>query len=219
MAFENRISHIVRIYKDNDPTSDTWVDIERVDNFTVTSVHPDNTGLQSTDYSFDWSIFNPDDPENDMLTIQEPPSDGSDAGGFQLKTSSASPSSSDIGSSYTPPSSVTTIKIPLKSYINLQGGDLLYYVYFDNTENNENRKTHILRIYNREIPKDRLDGNGQPPRNAEDYFNLINGITPDQSQFIDVEVIDKYVLEHNRKHTYSAKNWFQNIDAILSESL
>jgi hypothetical protein len=193
MAFVKRESHIKRIYMNNDKNSGVWVDIERSDNFTVDTVHQDNAGGQSIDYSFDWDSFDPNHPNNDVLTIVQ--GDNPDA---------------SVGSK---------IKIPLRNYINVQIGSRLYYIYFDNTENNQVRKTHTNRIYNRAIPKDQLDQDGQPPRDADAYFALIQDIQPDEAQYIDVEVIDKYVLDQDRKHTYSEKDWAQNIDAIISEAL
>jgi hypothetical protein len=204
MAFEKRKSHIKRIYKDNDQNSSVWVDIERVDNFSVDTVHQDNAGGQGIDYSFDWDSFDPNDPNNDVLTIVQ----GDDP--QQQDGSSDSSGSSD---------STPKIKIPLRNYINVQISGRLYYIYFDNTENNQVRKVHTKTIYNRDISKDHLDQDGQPPRDAEEYFNLIQSIDPDKSQSIDVEVIDKYVLDQDRKQTFSEKNWVQNIDAIISEAL
>jgi hypothetical protein len=189
MIFTVRNSHIKRIYKDDDKDSDVWVDIERVDDFTVDTVHIDNAGGQKVSYSFEWHIFDPNDENNDVLTIENP--DDAD----------------------------TSIKIPLRNFVDVQYNDYLFHINFDNTENNGVRKTHTKKVYNHDIPEENLDNDRQPPREADTYKNVIKGIDKDESQYIEIEIIDKYVLNHNQGPNYSKKKWTQNIDAILSQSL
>lgn len=71
MANEGRITHITRIYQNDDPDSGTWIDVERIDQLTVIVA-----GRQRRTYQFDWdaiesgvaddhkTIADPHDPDN-----------------------------------------------------------------------------------------------------------------------------------------------------------
>ena len=73
-----RTSHIKRVFQNDDPDSDVWIDIERIDEFQrSTEVAADG---QASHWVFDWSSFDPDstpkkkiaDPSDDTNYIEVP---------------------------------------------------------------------------------------------------------------------------------------------------
>jgi hypothetical protein len=202
---DDRVSIIKRIYKDDDPKSGVWVDIERISKMTVTAPHPDNLGLQKIKYSFDWDKFDSDvehaaGQDTDYIEFKE------------ISDPNDPPTPGD-------PSSGTTIKIPLRRQLVIEDANNTYRLFFENHEDNKTRKVHTKRVYHYDIPDDQLDKDGQPPSDPTVYINLLTPDAKDDGQYIDVEIIDGHTLEQNKGQSYSKKNWAQDINSILSEAL
>jgi hypothetical protein len=195
-----RVSIIKRIYQNDDQSSGVWVDVERVVEITVTGQQVDGLGLQEVYYNFDWDSF------DSMVKATNPENEN-----VEYKELSEGDSSSDDTTS----SSGDTIKIPLRRKIDTD----VSHIYFSNGKDNETRKVHTKRVYHYDIPDDQLDANGQPPSDPETYKSLLTDDVKDETQFLDIEIIDGHVLEQNRGQKYSKQKWAQNINAILSEGL
>lgn len=68
-----RITHIKRIYQDDDPNSEVWIDIERIDRVSVIVA-----GRQRRIYNFDWdTIESGPVADKDKKTISDPHDDAS----------------------------------------------------------------------------------------------------------------------------------------------
>jgi hypothetical protein len=70
MANNDRITHIKRIYQNNNRDGDTWIDVERIDQLTVIVA-----GRQQRTYEFDWERFEAESDQNvrqDKKTIADP---------------------------------------------------------------------------------------------------------------------------------------------------
>ena len=193
-----RESHIVRIYQDNNPDSDVWVDIERLDRMTIVAPQAENCGLQEYKWEFDWDSFDPDSSAAEYKDLVDPNDKNN------------------------------KIRIPLKRTMFIYGQQQGYRYTLNNSKNNDVRRTHTNKIVHRDVPDSAMeDRTGraeivfgkQPPYDAQAYKDLIKNAEKDEDQYIKVEVIDKFVLRQNRGQDYSKKNWYQNVDAILSESL
>src|SRR4249920_289755 len=133
----DRVSRIVRIYQNDDSTSDVWVDIERPDSYTVTNPDPSNAGLQSSDYTYDWD--NAFDPKNTKLNHYKFISDPSDPDSVDQnapKPGDFGDPNNNLDGNDTGPDTLTgsTIKIPLRYKIDVQDAEYLYHFSFDNSK-------------------------------------------------------------------------------------
>jgi hypothetical protein len=163
----------------------------------VTAPHPDGYGLQTVHYSFDW----------DQFDSNVKAANGSDTDYIEFK---------EIAD---PNDESSTIKIPLRLQVVIKDANNSYRLFFENGEDNKTRKVHVKRVYGYDIADSQLDAQGQPPSDAKQYKNLLLDDIKNEGHYIDVEIIDKHVLEQNRGMTYSKKNWAQDINAILTEGL
>ena len=62
-----RITHVHRVFKDNDPESATWIDVERID-----ELHLIVSGTQRVHYVFNWDLMEADDYAGPVKTIANP---------------------------------------------------------------------------------------------------------------------------------------------------
>jgi hypothetical protein len=114
-----RISHIHRVYQNDDPDTEIWVDIERIDELQRQTTYAGDGQLSH--WTFDWSLFDPDNAPKKRIT--EPKND----------------------SNYIDVPLRDTYFV--RSTINGQAS--LYR--FINDETNKARDTHSRRIYHHEI--------------------------------------------------------------------
>jgi hypothetical protein len=178
-----RKAHIVRIYKDDDSESGTWIDIERLDEL----LYEEGSGFpwQQKRWQFDWLNFNPNesphkeikDPKNKDSTIKIPVRD--------------------------------RVRVMLGHERLVDGRYLTrwqeYIHTFVNDETNRKRKTQPRRIYHYDIPDSALDGDKQPPRAPDNYLGVIDPATRDKAKHVDVEVLETYLTVEGRQ--WQEKRW------------
>lgn len=199
-----RKSHIKRIYRDNDPTSDQWIDIERLDElrFVFKVKFPWHEYI----WTFDWDKFDPDGDNVTTKKIVDP------------KDDAKSPDN--------------VIKVPVRDMVLVQTGKeqkyQAYKHFFINTEGNDTRETHSRRIYHHDIDEAALDGKKNPPRDPEAYRNVLRD--QDQNQYIDVEIIEQFWTDEHESHdshgerkpgAWQKKKWVLDptIDPLLRDPL
>lgn len=159
------MSHVVRIYEDDDTTSDTWVDVERIDRL----VFDVGTGLayQRYVFTYDWSTFDPTDPNKAEIKKITKPDDES-----------------------------ITLKVPIRTAIALEAGAGLDYQRaahaYGNDPDNITRVVHTRRVDRYDLASDAIDRNGQPPSAMADYINAVQLASKDDSQFLLVEIIQEF---------------------------
>jgi hypothetical protein len=199
-----RKTHIKRIYKNDDPDTGLWVDIERIDELTYTS----GTGFaqQEKVWTFDWSGW---DPNGDGVTkkkIQDPNDD----------TNPNDPAAA-------------VIEVPVRDQLVVtQGAKEQYQQYthfFANDATNSSRETHSRRVYHYDVPDDQLDDNKNPPRDPQEYLNALGD--KDDSQYLEVEVLDAFTSNENENRdshgrlkpsAWQEKRWLvNNTDALLQD--
>jgi hypothetical protein len=169
-----RKTHIKRIYKNDDPDTGLWVDIERIDELTYTS----GTGFaqQTKVWTFDWSGFDPNGEGVTKKKIQDP-NDNTDP-----KDPAAA-----------------VIEVPVRDQLVVtQGANAQYQQYthfFANDASNSSRETHSRRVYHYDVPDDQLDENKNPPRDTQDYLNALGD--KDSSQYLEVEILDAFTTNEN----------------------
>jgi hypothetical protein len=151
-----RTSHIKRIYQNDDPESDVWIDIERIDELWRATEH--GSDGQESHWIFDWNSFDPSQAPTKRITDSQDNTNGIDV---------------PVRAGYFMRSSID--------------GQAAQYEFI-NDATNQARLTHSRRIYHHEIKVAYVDGDGNPPRDPEDYLNSLGD--QDQSQYVDVEVID-----------------------------
>ena len=165
-----RKTHITRIYKNDDPDTGLWVDIERIDELTYES----GTGFaqQTKRWKFDWSSFDPNGDGVSKKKIQDPNDD-------------RDPNDPDA----------SVISVPVRDKIVVtQGADQQYQQYnhfFVNDNTNSSRKTHSRRVYHYDVPDNQLDENKNPPRDPQAYLAALGA--KDDSQYVQVEIIDSFL--------------------------
>ena len=198
-----RKSHIKRIYKDNDPSNDTWIDVERLDELRFRS----KVGYQSREktWKFDWDSFDPDGVDHDgnaipYKAIQDP----------------------------NDPDNVVNVPARRMVYVT-EARDLKYQGYkhyFINDRSNSTRETYSRRVYHYDISADSLDENGDPPRDPSEYLNALGD--KDNGQYVEVEVLNRYwTNEHESRDshgnikpsTWQEKKWVLDVstDALLTD--
>jgi hypothetical protein len=191
-----RKTHIKRIYKNDDPDTGLWVDIERIDELTYTS----GTGFaqQEKVWTFDWSSFSPNGEGVTKKKIQDP-NDDSD------------PNDPDAA----------VIEVPIRGQIVVtQGAKEQYQQYthfFVNDKTNTSRTTHSRRVYHYDVPDDRLDENKNPPRDPQEYLNALGD--KDDTQYLEVEILDEFLTNENENRdahgqlkpsAWQEKRWLVN---------
>jgi hypothetical protein len=196
-----RKTHIKRIYKNDDPDTGLWVDIERIDELTYTS----GVGFaqQTKVWTFDWSSFDPNGDGVSKKKIQDP-NDNTD------------PDDPDAA----------VIEVPVRDQLVVtQGTGAQYQQYthfFANDASNSSRETHSRRVYHYDVPDDQLDENKSPPRDPEEYLNALGD--KDDSQYLDVEILDAFSTNENENRdshgqlkpsVWQEKKWLVNNTGVL----
>jgi hypothetical protein len=180
MADDGRRSHVVRIYKDDDPGSGVWVDVERVDKLTFET----GSGLLYEKYIFnyDWSVFDPEDPNTVEKKEIKNPNDDS-----------------------------LTIKVPIRRVATLEAGNGLTYQrashIYGNDPDNLTRVAHTRRVDHYDIPDNALDQDKQPPPDPTDYINAVDLNSKDDGQYIEVEVIARFISTSGAGLTWQKHIW------------
>ena len=188
---KKRKAHVVRIYQDNDVTSDVWADVERIDKL------PIETGkafkYRKLIYSYDWSehfeLGDPNaqlDPEFvEYKTIRPPDSDPNDDS--------------------------VVIKIPIRKKTRMKTGKNFHYqesIYkHENEPDNVERKVHTRRVAHYELADGAVDSKGQPPRDPKDYLNAVIANSRDEAQYADCEILEKFRTKTGKGFTYQEIVW------------
>lgn len=134
-----RKAHVIRIYKDDDPNSDQWIDIERLDELAFESGRGYQYRLKR--WKFNWDEFVPDDDDKKKIVDPENKDNFIEV-----------PVRGDV-------------YVEEASKAQFQG----YRYKFINDDTNQSRRTHSRRVYHHDIDKGRLDNSGQPPRDPNEY--------------------------------------------------
>lgn len=123
---DRRKSHIVRIYKDDDPDSDQWVDIQRLDELTFES--GSGTQYRKKVWKFDWDNFEVGKPGVDTKQIVDPNNENN----------------------------FIDVPIRTSVFVHeARGGQYQGRKFFYlNTDSNETRQTHSRRVYHHRIEED-----------------------------------------------------------------
>jgi hypothetical protein len=200
-----RKTHIKRIYKNDDPDTGLWIDIERIDELTYTS----GTGFaqQTNVWTFDWESFDPNGEGVTKKKIQDPNDD----------TNPDDPAAA-------------VIEVPVRGQLLVtQGAKEQYQQYnhfFVNDVTNSSRETHSRRVYHYDVPDDQLDENKNPPRDPQDYLNALGD--KDSSQYLEVEILDAFSTNENetrdshgrlKPSAWQERRWLVNnaSDALLHD--
>lgn len=176
MTEPNRIGRVKRFYQDNDHDSDVWIDVEIVDELILERGR--GPAYQKTRYKFLTR-------DSDKNTVRE------------TKTLTVK----------NPDDENTSVDIKITEALDIAGGVGPAYqrrhVIFDNGAKNDDRAVHIKRVIHNNIADEFLDENRNPPENAQDYLNAIIATDEqDFSQFLNVEVIDEFIIETGRGPAY-----------------
>jgi hypothetical protein len=192
-----RVAHVVRIYQDNDVTSDVWADVERIDKL------PIETGkgfkYRKLIYSYDWSEhFEFDDPTAPL-----------DPDFVEYKK--VRPPDSD------PNDDSTVIKIPIRKKSRMESGKGFDYQETVYTHENgadgeagDERKVHTRRVYHYDLSDGAVDEKGQPPRDPKDYLDAVQASSKDESQYVDVELLESFRTKSGKGYTYQETVWTLN---------
>jgi hypothetical protein len=211
-ATVTRKAHIKRLYKDDDPdtNSDIWIDVERLDELRF--VTKTNFPWQERVWQFDWDSFNPDGSDLDGNEIPRKP--------VQDPNDSSDPN--DPGAN--------VVWVPVRAMVFVNEGSNYkwqgYKHYFINDNSNFTRETHSRRVYHYDIPANQLDDNQNPPRDPQDYLNSLGD--KDKDQYLEVEILDRYWTNemegrdssgNTKAGTWQEKKWLINsdTDALLSD--
>jgi hypothetical protein len=210
---DKRRAHIFRIYKDDDQSSDTWVDIERID--AITFETGSGKDYRKWYYQYDWSKFDPKDH---------------DTAEYKYITNAADSVDGTVsGISTSPPTDGRDfIKVPIRKALTVESGKGMDFQRTKHThENGSNdkpdstRKTHKRKVSHYDLGKDALDAVGQPPKSTQDYFNALDGSSMDDSNSIEVEVLDEIITTTGSGFTW--RKWFWTLgsdaDAMLADPL
>jgi hypothetical protein len=83
------------------------------------------------------------------------------------------------------------------------------------------RKVHKRRVKHYDIPKDSLAEKGQPPTDPKEYFDALDAKSLDDSNFIDVEVIDELITTTGSGYTWRKWTWSlgSDSDSLLADPL
>ena len=188
-----RRSHVIRLYKDDDPESDQWLDIERLDELRFKS----GRAYQYRDkqWKFDWDNFDPESPTVTKKQIVDP-NDEDNFIEVPVRNS-----------------------IFVKEGRGTQFQDHRYK--FVNNNSNTRRQTHSRRVYHHNIQDEYLDDDGQPPSNPDDYLGVLG--EQDIDQYVEVELLDSYLTDQNENRdaqgklktgAWQDKKWLLNIEDV-----
>lgn len=204
-----RKSHIKRIFKDDDPTSDQWIDVERLDELVFISRR--QFPWREKHWRFDWDSFDPDGVDVDGKEIPK------------KKIKNPADAKDDDSS---------VIEVPIRAVVVVTTGKKNQYQeykqYFLSDDSSQFRETHSRRIYHHDLAEGAIDDGNNPPRNPDDYLNALND--QDEDQFVDVEIIDKFWTHekdsrgpHGERITaaWQEKKWLidSDTDQLLREPL
>jgi hypothetical protein len=191
-----RICHVVRFYQDDDPTSGTWIDVERLDQLNIET--GSGPTWKRTEFRFDWTDFDPNDPKQGYFKTIVNPNDPE-----------------------------VTIKVPVRHNILIDQGSGPDFqrtvIVFDSTETNESRLVYTRRVYHYEVPDtdpknplftyqpqyDRVNVAGP----VQYYKKVAAANAKDESQFLDVEVIDELTIEEEISGRESTDN--SNMNTVM----
>ena len=203
-----RKSHIHRIYKDDDPTNDQWIDIERIDELRYIS-HSRYPRRERV-WRFDWEDFDPKGLDIDGKPIPKKR--------IQDPTDDSNPNDANASVIEVPVRAVVYVTTAKKQQFQA------YKHYFINDDSNTTRETHSRRIYHHDITSESLDQGGNPPRDPETYLNALGD--QDSGQYLDVEILDKYWSKeresrdthgHIKPGNWQEKKWV--LDAVTDRLL
>lgn len=207
---DKRKAHIFRVYKDDDPSSDTWVDIERIDSLTFETGR--GMAYRKWYYSYDWGAFDPEDTETVAYKYITNPADGETSG------ISTSPPGDDRD----------YIRVPVRKALTVESGRGPDYQKTTHTHENGSsdeprttRNVHVRRVVHYDVPTDSLDQDGQPPSDPTDYFYALDAASMDNTSYIDVEVIDELITTTGSGYTWRQWTWSLNsaADSMLADPL
>jgi hypothetical protein len=211
MADDNkRKAHVFRIYKDDDQTSDVWVDIERIDALIFET--GSGKDYRKWYYEYDWDKFDPKDPDIAEYKYITNPDDGP-----SVEVSTAPPAG---GKDY--------IKVPIRKALTVESGSGPQFQRTIHTHENGSsvdqettRKVHVRKVIHYDVPKERQDADGQPPSDPKGYFNALDVESKDESQYVEVEVIDELITTTGSGYTW--RKWFWSLssdgDALLADPI
>lgn len=190
-----RKAHVYRVYKDEDRDSDTWVDVERIDE--IIYEKGQKFPGQLTRWQFDWQGFDPHggpfktlkNPDDKDSTLDVP---------IRNEIKVLEGQRRDVNGSY-----VTKYQE--------------YRHIFNNSSDNTKRHTTPRRIYHYDISDDKLDDNKQPPSDPDDYVSVLKD--RDKTQHVDVEVLVSYTTNEGSGRQWWEKRWLQaDTDPFLDKN-
>jgi hypothetical protein len=209
---DKRKAHIFRIYKDDDSSSDVWVDIERIDALTFETGR--DKDYRKWYFEYDWNSFDPEDTH----TVE-----------YKYITNDADSSGSSSGISTSKPTDGRDyIRVPVRKAITMEDGRDIQYQKSTYTHKNGSsddtgttRKVHKRRVKHYDIPKDSLDEKGQPPTDPKEYFDALDATSIDESNYIDVEVVDELITTTGSGYTWRKWHWTlgSDADSLLADPL
>jgi hypothetical protein len=188
-----RKSHIHRIYQDDDQNSDTWIDIERIDEIWTTEKQ--NFPWIEKHWIFDWDSFDPDVTDGSVTKKEV----------------------------HDPNAKTSTIKVPVRNQVLVETGKGFKWRQFRhifvNTPENNTRTVHARKVLHYDVPDASLDDNKQPFRNPDDYLGSLGSV--DKDQYVRAEVLDSYLTEEATGAAWQSKKWAVNSDddSLLKDPL
>lgn len=182
---DERRSHVVRIYKDDDKDSDSWIDVERIDHL----VFEMNAGplYIKQFFNFDWKSFDPKDTKTTQKKKVFAP--GSD------------PKDKDAD----------FVEVPIRRAIGMEANTgfeyqkSTYKLKNNSGEDQVNRKIKVRKVGHFDV--DSIDNKGQPPSKPQDYVDAINKESKDEDNALEVEVIVSFYTEHGKGYTFKRHIW------------
>jgi hypothetical protein len=189
-----RKTHIIRLYKDDDPESDQWIDIERLDELYFESGR--GPQYREKKWKFDWDNFDPDSKTVTKKQIVDP----NDENNF------------------------IEVPVRNSVFVHEARGDQYYSYKkkFLNNDSNRRRETVSRQVFYHEIKEEYLEVNGQPPSDPDDYLASLG--EQDMDQWVEVELLKQYWTDQKDNHdaqgklrsasAWQAKKWLYNDDDV-----
>jgi hypothetical protein len=153
---KERVTRIKRIFQNDDKDSDTWIDVERIEELWVETGK--GADWQERHYTFDWDDFDNNDQQNSKKKISNPDD----------------------------PDTFVEVPIRSGATLVMRGARYQQYIHtFLNDETNKSRRTHSRKIYHYDIDADRLK-DGQPPSRPFEYKSARKDKDEDQHVEVEI---------------------------------
>jgi hypothetical protein len=179
-----RVSHVFRVYQDDDQTSDTWIDIERIDKL----VFETGSGLLFERYIFeyDWKSF---DSKKAVKKEIKNPSDEKDVVKVPIRRSITLEANGG-----------QTYQKAIHDYAN--------------DPENVTRVSHTRQVDHYDLDDSFLDEQGQPPRDPNNYINAVQKDSKEDGgdNPFKVEIIKEFISTSGTGFTWQKHIWSLDSD-------